>query len=66
MPEITKKEIKDTLTNAIIEHNRIWEDISWYGRNRGYHCIKPLEESTILILVNSIKTLLKNKTLCLK
>lgn len=68
MPEITEQEIKDCLTNAILEHNKIWEDIEWRrgGWKKGYRCIKPLEESTILILTQSIKKLLANKILCLK
>ena len=65
MAEI-EKEIKDALTNAILEHNKIWNDISWCGKDKGYGCIQPLDESTIIILAQSIKRLLENKIPCLK
>ena len=68
MPEtlVEEKEIKDALTNAILEHNKIWSDISWRGKDKGYRCIRPLDESTIIILTQSIKKLLEDKILCPK
>lgn len=54
------QKIRIMIKESIKEHNDIWKDISWRGRDIGYRCF-DLTEEQIISIASGLVTRLKKE-----